>query len=109
MMNAFLMLADTSAPTDLLSTILCIVVGIVVAAVCWIASTVINHSTAIAAMQAVQQQQTTARDAACLAHKQEIDRRMVEQHSVVDQRFASLTEWLKKIEDKLDRALEEHK
>ena len=99
-----LLLAD-AVPTDLLTTILSIVVGLVVAAVCWIASTVVRHGELLAGLSSQTIANNTSRDSACMAHKAELDRRMTDARTDNDRRFGELTDALKAIDAKLDRAL----
>ena len=103
----------TDTPQDLLGTILLVVVGLLVAAVGWITRSVIDNGKDIAALKVMD----TSHEQTCTKCRAEIDRRINEQHNIVDQRildvstttdrrFKEVTDTLKAINDKLDRVLE---
>jgi hypothetical protein len=103
MMTLLFTVAD--APTDLLSTILCIVVGLVVAAVCWLTSTVVCHGEALAGLAASNLAQDDAHKASCKACRDEMDRRMTDGRTDTDRRFDEVKDSLKSINEKLDKIL----
>jgi hypothetical protein len=78
-----LLAAVDQAPTDLLSCVLTILCGLLVAAVCWIAKAVIGHGQDIA--------------------------RLNERSTESDKKFEGVAERLDRIEGKLDKVLEDRK
>ena len=98
-----MIIADAvQAPTDLMGVILLIVVGVLVAAVCWISKTVVDNSSDIKVLQA----NKVSAEANCQKCRGEVDHRIDEIAKVTDRRFDELNEQLTRINEKLDRMLE---
>jgi hypothetical protein len=98
-----ILMAVDGAPVDLLGCVLVIVCGLLVAAVCWLAKTVVQHSSDFAALQAKDQ----AKEQACKDCRAEMDRRIDDSKQETDRRFSEIKDWMESIAKKLDRVLEQ--
>jgi uncharacterized protein HemX len=96
-----ILMAVDGAPVDLLGCVLVIVCGLLVAAVCWLAKTVVQHSSDLAALQAKDQ----AEEQACKDCRAEMDRRIDDSKQETDRRFSEIKDWMESIAKKLDRVL----
>jgi hypothetical protein len=93
---------DTGTIVQIIGVVLVLLVPI-----CgWLISTVISQGKELAAQEAANQIQFKATANSCQECQKNFDRRICDGSKESDRRFAEITEWLKKIEEKLDKALQ---
>ena len=96
-------------PTDLSSAVLYCLCTLLTIAVAWLCKTVIEQGKELIAVKATGEASSQAHEEACRTCKTELNRRIDEGKSETDRRFCEISETLKSINEKLDRALRERR
>lgn len=93
---------DTATIVQIIGVVLALLIPI-----CgWLINTVISQGKELAAFDAANQIQFKANENSCDECRKNFDRRISDGNKESERRFTELVEWLKKIEDKLDKVLQ---
>ena len=92
---------DTSTIVQIMGVVLLILVP----ACGWLISTVISQGKELAGQEAANQVKFKGYENSCSECQKNFDRRINEGSAESNRRFSEVTEWLKKIEEKLDKVL----